>query len=627
MSGSYNIEPLAYKLNDNYSSEKNNDDIRSPEGIDVKVPESNGTPFRGMGKEELLQHSSKPFWRRLRMICISIILLGWLALIITVVALVLIYPKCKSPDSRSWWQNEIIYRVYVRSYKDSNGDGVGDLDGVTSKLDYIKDLGVGVISLSPTFEDDGNDGDFHIKNHMKIDDVQGGDDALQRLITQAHGKGLKIILDFVPSHTSDQSEWFQWSEAAKFRNDSYRNFYVWTETPTNWKSVYGGDAWNTSDVRTGESYLHQFLHNQPDLNLRSPQVKDELNDILVFWLNKSVDGFYIRNSAYLFEDYDLRDEPKLQNAAGDEYSDYNHIYTKNLPEIYDMFARWRTTADGFMNRVLMADPDPSSSEKEMMKYYGHFQRDGVQLPIRRRDLAPDCGGQCIKDYVNGWMDNLPAGRWPTWSLGDEMTPRLATNHSESFIRCFSMLTMLLPGTPVLYYGDEINMVDLSMSTSETSRKQPMRGLMQWDDTPNGGFTNFSTPWIGIGADHQTNNVKNQSAKGDSLLSFFKNLTTLRSEDTFRIGDYRPAIVDNSVFSFVREFDGKKGYLVAINFGNTAQTRDYTTAHSTIQSKASFDLTTGGSQSFDSDTDVDTSSLALGPMQGVAVSWDYVAKEL
>lgn len=623
MSGSYNIEPLAYKpsSNDNY------DEIRSPESIDVKLSDGNGTPFRGMGKEELLQHSSKPFWRRLRMICISIILLGWLALIITVVALVLIYPKCKSPDSRSWWQNEVIYRIYVRSYKDSDGNGLGDLDGVASKLDYIKDLGVGVISLSPDYEDDGSDGDFHIKNHMKIGSSVGGDDALQRLITQAHGKGLKVILDFVPSHTSDQSDWFKWSEGARFRNDTYRNFYVWTNTPTNWKSMHGGSAWNTSSERSGEYYLHQFLHNQPDLNLRSPQVKEKLNEVLTHWLNKSVDGFYIRNSAYLFTDYDLRDEPKVQNAVGDEYSDYNHIYTKNLPEIYDMFARWRTTTDSYTDRVLMADPDPMSSDQEMMKYYGHFQRDGVQLPVKRRQFPTDCGGRCIKDYVNGWMDNLPSGRWPTWSFGDEMTKRFATNHSENFIRCFAMLTMTLPGTPVLYYGDEINMVDLSMTYNSISRTQPMRGLMQWDNTPNGGFTNGTNSWINIGADFQSNNVKNQSAKGDSLMSFFKNLTTLRSDATFRIGEYYPTVVDDAVFSFVREFDGEKGYLVAINFANTAQTRDYAKSHSTIQSKASFQLTTGGSESFDADTDVDTTSLTLGPMQGVVVSWDYVAKEL
>ncbi|XP_061173906.1 alpha-glucosidase-like [Saccostrea echinata] len=611
-----------------FSNEKSS----SPESIDVKLSDNDnnttsGSPFRGMGKEELLQYSSKPFWRRLRMICISIILLGWLALIITVVALVLIYPKCKSPDSRTWWQNEVVYRIYVRSFKDSNGDGVGDLDGVTSKLDYIKDLGAGVISLSPTYEDDGSDGDFHLTNHMKIDNAIGGEQGLQTLITKAHEKGLKVLLDFIPTHTSDQSDWFKWSEAARFRNDSYLNFYVWTNTPTNWKSMYGGDAWNESSVRTGEYYLHQFLHNQPDLNLRSPQVKEKLNEILEYWLNKSVDGFYIRNSAFMFEDYDLRDEPKLSSATGDEYKDYDHIYTKNLPEIYDMFARWRTTVDKHMNRVLMADPDPNSAVTEMMKYYGHFQRDGVHLPLRRRPFASNCNGRCVGNYVNEWMNNLPSGRWPTWSFGDESVKRLASNHNESFIRAFAMLTMLLPGTPVLYYGDEINMMDVAEPTSSTSRKHPSRGLMQWDNTRNAGFSNSSSPWIATSTDYQINNVKNQSSKGDSLLSFFKNLTILRREDSFRIGEYHSALVDNSVFSFVREFDGKKGYLVAINFAETAQKRDYTSSHSTIQTKASFDLTTGGSESFDADTDVDPSSLTLGPMQGVVVSWDYVAKEL
>ncbi|KAK3105977.1 hypothetical protein FSP39_009976, partial [Pinctada imbricata] len=551
---------------------------------DSKLSDSNtttGAPFRGMGKEELLQHSGKPFWRRLRMICISIVLIGWLALIITVVALVLIYPRCKTPEGRDWWQRDVIYRVYVRSFKDSNNDGIGDLKGLTSKLDYIKDLGVGAISLSAIYTDDGTDGDFHIMDHKSIDSNVGTIADFRNLLSDAHAKGLKVILDYIPNHTSDNHQWFIESRDAIMRNDTHRNYYVWTDYPTNWRSVDDSTAWNRSSPRD-QYYLHQFRSDLPDLNLRSSQVQQELEGILKHWLNEGVDGFYVRDSGFLFEDYDMRDESLTSsNLPQDEYNSYNHEYTYGLPEVMDMLSRWRHVMNNYTNRVLLADINGDVSK--MMELYGYFKQDGVDLSLNRmfRDNNYPCDGACVRQYVNQWMTNLPTSRWANWVVDDDSSARIASRFNESFVKAFYMVTMLLPGTPFIYYGDEIGMKDVPAQT------------------PDAG----------------------------SMLSYIKNLTKLRQQDSFVIGEYHSFTVDNQIVSFVREFDGKKGYLVAVNFGTSSATRDFTAGHSTIEKTATVEFSTGSAAGFEMEADVDTSELSLPPNQGVVVSWDYVAKEL
>ncbi|KAL5009721.1 hypothetical protein ScPMuIL_012026 [Solemya velum] len=613
--------------------------------VHLTVPKSDITkPYRGMGKEELLRFSSRPFWRRLRMVCISIILLGWLAMIFAVVALVLIYPKCRAPETRDWWQSSAMYRVYVRSFQDSDGDGIGDLKGLQSRLDYMEELGVGVVSLSPVYRTGTVDDDFDIVDHKEIDPEYGNLTDFKSLVDAAHDRGLYIIMDFIPNHTSDKHPWFSASSQSANRSNDKRNYYVWSGTvspPNNWVNVYDESAW-TYDSNRKECYFHQLRSQQPDLNIRSALVQKELEDILKFWLDLGVDGFYIRDSGFMFEDFDMRNEEHDSESSSTDttaYEYYDHKYTYGLPEVFDMFARWRTVLAQYSNsteKILMGDS--IGGVTHTMDYYGHFGRDGIQIPINKFLFAQSgsCDGTCVRNYVHTWMSNLPKGKWANWMMGDENSDRFSSRFPANFTRPMFMLTTLLPGTPIIYYGDEINVEDIPVSSSTRwAREQKSRGLMQWENSTWGGFQNgdscpetgCGTTWIGIGDDYQTNNVKVQESTGGSLLEFFKELMTLRKLPSFQIGEFHPALKDSSVFSFVREFDGEKGYLVAINFSPEQQKRNFQGHQKSILELADVALTSGQSGRYKVGDEISTDGVILDGFEGVVLSWSYQVKEL
>ncbi|XP_033732800.1 maltase 2-like [Pecten maximus] len=596
-----------------------------------------GNPFRGMEKEELLRHSSKPFWWRLRVMCISVVLLGWLALLITVVALVLIYPRCRHEDMRRWWQNETIYRIYVPSFSDSDGNGIGDLKGIEAHLNHIHDLGAHTVSLSPVYQLDDVDSDFNVIDHMAIDRKYGNMSDFESLIKAAHDRGMHLVMDFIPNHTSDKHQWFINSSLTSNRTNDFRNFYVWADMPTNWRSVYNNDSWTPSDLRS-QHYLHQFLSSQPDLNLRSSQVQEKLEEILRFWLSKGVDGFYIRNSGFLFEDYDLRSEKNSSTSNSsdpNEYSYYDHAMTYGLPEVYDMLSRWRTLMEEYSNtteRILMADV--RGGLDKIMSYYGHYDRDGVHIALNEVFLSEHdiCGAPCVRKYITDWLSQLNGHQWANWVIGADDSDRLGSRFNESYIRAFLMTAMLIPGTPIIYYGDEILMSNTDINNSEPwKREQSMRGLMQWENSTDGGFCSArscpSPPWLPSDGKFRTNNVKDNIKSAESVINYLRNLTSLRREKTFLVGEFTTAITDDSIFSFVREFDGITGYLVVINFSHEEQTRDYYLSHGSIEKAATVELTTGSDVGYYPEDDIDTRSITLGSYQGVVVSWDYVAKEL
>ncbi|XP_069120291.1 amino acid transporter heavy chain SLC3A1-like [Argopecten irradians] len=576
------------------------------------------SPFYGMNKEELLEISSQPCWRRLRAACIGVVILSWLALLVAVVALVLLYPKCKAAEERSWWQNDVVYRIYVRSFKDSDGDGIGDLSGVEQNLDYIKSLGAHTISLSPVFDSEPSD-DFSVTNSLRVNPDFGSMENLTSLISKVKEKGMRILLDFIPNQTSKTHQWFVDSAASSNYTNPHRNYYVWSMYTNNWRTVGGDVAW-TLDATRSESYLHQFSTSQPDLNLRSGRVQGELKDILEFWLTKGVDGFYVRDSAYLFEDYDLRNEASNGGSSTNEYENLVHDYTFAQPGVFDMLSRWQTLVNS-NGSILVADRLHSS---------GNSGRMGVDLSLDQNflDKNGSCDGACIKTYVDSWMSQMSNNKWPTWMAGDDNVDRLASRFSSSYIRAYYLLTMLLPGTPVLYYGDEIHLNNHPAINANTGNMRAMRALMQWDNSTDGGFCSVSTclsPWIPSNNDTVTNNVQSQDGSSDSMLEYIRSLIKLRQEASFRVGDFHQAFADDSIFSFVREFNGEKGYLVAINFGTSAQLRKYY-GYTSVEKDAEVAMTTGPDVSYKVESEVTTTSITLGPYQGVVLSWDYVAKE-
>lgn len=623
-----NMEKVPYN-NQGFESQEGTVTYSSPDGIGVQIEEKKpkpDRPYRGMGKEELLHFSSQPFWRRLRMIFIAFIFLTWVALVITVLALVLAYPKCRDPAHRSWWQNEAIYRIYVPSFKDSDDNGVGDLKGVESKLDYIQELGYGVVSLSPIYPTSEIDfptgNDLAIINHTDVHVKYGTLADFDNLITAAHAKGMYVVLDFIPGVTSNQHQWFK--DSVNNNNDR-KNFYVWTATPNNWVGLHNGSAW-TSDSNRNESYLHHFTADLPDLNLRSALVQDQLEGVLNFWLDRGVDGFNIRHASYLYTDYDLRNQPlKSGRLSGStNYDDYEPIYTRDLSEVYSQLERWRKHVQAHNNtsteKLLVTSID---GDLDVTHLYGDCARTGIQLPLNSAftQKQGSCGGACFTQYVDSWLSMVPADKWANWQSGDETSTRFASRFSTNYISAYTTATMLLPGTPIGYYGDELYLPDVGVR-DDPERQARMRPLMRWDNSSNGGFCNNTcVPWRDAITDWSVATAK----EGSSLTSLLKDLSSLRREPSFRVGDYFPAIRDDAIFSFVREFDGETGYLVAVNFGNITVSRNFIGSHDTVPEEAVVAMSHGNSYAVEDE--VNPGSLELGPYGALVISWDYVAKEL
>ncbi|XP_059151239.1 neutral and basic amino acid transport protein rBAT-like [Physella acuta] len=616
-------------------------------------------PYRGMGKEELLRYSSRPLWRNLRYICISIVLTGWLALLITVVALVLIYPKCRNVPEREWWQTTVVYRIYVRSFQDSEAkaDGNGDIKGIRQQLDYLSSLGVGTIALSPIFElaPDATS-DTQVINHTNVDPMFGTLEEFKLLVNETHSRGMHITLDFIPNHTSQNHTWFQQSASSNFLHENpYRSYYIWSEglgqnrvmAPNNWTSVYQCSAWK---IREDNSfYLHQFEASEPELNLRSEKVKEELENILQFWLELGVDGFYIRDTDYLFEDYDLRDDilihnSSITNCSPDKslptYESYNHKYTKGLPEIFDILARWRYFLDDYGNKtghykILFADVD--GPYQHVMNYYGRFNRDGVDFPLNKfsLELNETSGGQGVGQMVSDWMKHMPKHRWANWMGGDDRSKRLADRLGEEMSGTYLMLSLLLPGTPYLYYGDEIGLQEVVLNStsasSPRSQAKPMRGPMQWNNKTNAGFCPecLAKPWMEIHPGYKTDmNVEAKMNDPESEWHLLKNLTTLRKDNpAFEYGDFVVVLQDDEVFSFVREFDGERGYLVALNFVDKESKKRLTGRHSTVPGSASVNIAWGSKKRHRKGGSTNLDPVTLAPFEGIVVSWDYKAKDL
>ncbi|CAG5126663.1 unnamed protein product [Candidula unifasciata] len=451
-------------------------------------------------------------------------------------------------------------------------------------------------------------------------------------------------MDFIPNHTSDKHPWFLASKnGSDPRENEFRSYYVWApgrgdnglQLPNSWTTVDEcAPAWKINDDNF--FYLHQFMESQPELNLRSAKVREEMEDILRFWLDLGVDGFYIRDADYLFEDYDLRDQQ--DNVTSQECGGTsNRKYTKGLTEVFDMLARWRAFLDDYGNetsqtRIMFADVD--GSYEHVMNYYGLFSRDGVHFPLNKFSLQLNitAGGQNIKTMVSNWMANMPKEHWPNWMGGDDRSERLADRLGEN-AGPYLILAMLLPGTPYFYYGDEIGLqaVNTTNGTQEHTMALPMRGPMQWSNTTSAGFC-FQYcvhQWMKVHPEYKNQmNVEAQKRNPESIWNLFHNLTLLRNNTpSFEYGDYIPAIQDDEVFSFVREYDGKKGYLVALNFAGKDVQKDFRGVHPSIPASATVEIVTGKGARHTKSGSAHLNSLALAPFEGIVVSWDYKAKEL
>jgi alpha-glucosidase len=368
-------------------------------------------------------------------------------------------------NPHSWWQTGVVYQVYPRSFFDSNGDGVADLPGISSKLDYLRWLGVNATWLSPIYPSPMADFGYDISNYTEVHPLFGTLEDLDSLLHQTHQRDIKLILDFVPNHTSDEHPWFQ--EARESRTNGKRDWYIWRDPapggdpPNNWTSLFGGSAWQF-DQQTGQYYLHLFDVKQPDLNWRNPKVRQAMNNVLCFWLDRGVDGFRVDVLWLLLKDEQFRDNPMNLNwKPGDPpYARQVGLYIEDQPGIHEVVREMRAILDHYGDRVLIGEIYLPIAR--LMQYYGK-QLDEVHLPFNFQFVTmPTWEAHTIRQVVDAYEAALPQGGWPNWVLGNHDRPRIASRVGREQARIAQMLLLTLRGTPTCYYGDELGMQNVAV---------------------------------------------------------------------------------------------------------------------------------------------------------------------
>ncbi len=538
-----------------------------------------------------------------------------------------------------WWQQGVIYQIYPRSFQDSNRDGIGDLPGIQRRLDYVRSLGVEAVWLSPIYPSPMADFGYDVANYTDVDPVFGTLEDFDRLLAACHEQGLKLILDLVPNHTSDQHPWFL--ESRSSRDNPKRDWYIWRDPapgstpdhpipPNNWRSFFGGPAW-TYDEATGQFYLHQFLKEQPELNYRNPEVLVAMLDVMRFWLERGVDGFRVDVIWLLMKDPEFRDEPPNPNWDGvDPHQALLHIHTQNRPEVHPIIRRMRTVLDEFTRRtgrerVMIGEiylPIP-----ELVQYYG-ADLDECHLPFNFHLLDTPWQAQAVRRLVDTYEAALPAGAWPNWVLGNHDRSRVASRLGAAQARVAQMLLLTLRGTPTCYYGDELGMEDVAIPPEKVQDpralnqpeiahlvgRDPARTPMPWDDSSHAGFCAPDVePWLPLTPDSPHRNVEAQSQDPTSMLSLFRALARLRrAEPALHRGHYQAVEAVHHpapVFAYLREH-GTERFLVVLNFGAEEHLLDLRHVGTQGTIRVSTDMRGQGP--------VSLAALPLAPNQGLVI---------
>ena len=490
-----------------------------------------------------------------------------------------------------WWQAGIVYQIYPRSYQDSNDDGVGDLPGITQRLTYLEDLGIDAIWLSPIYPSPMADFGYDVADYTAIHPLFGTMADFDTLLREAHARGLKIILDLVPNHTSSEHAWFQ--ESRSSRDNPKRNWYIWRDPapgggpPNNWLSFFGGPAW-TFDEHTGQYYLHQFVKEQPELNYRHPDVLPAMLDQMRFWLDKGVDGFRVDVIWLMLKDEELRDEPVNPDWNGiNPHASLQHIHCQNLPGVHDLIREMRAVIDAYDERVMIGEI--YLPNEDLVTYYGHAN-DECHMPYNFQLIHLPWRADVIREAVDAFEAVLPEGAWPNWVLGNHDQRRLATRIGREQTPVAAILLMTLRGTPTVYYGEEIGMENvpiphekiqdppavLQPEIADIVGRDPERTPMQWDDSPNAGFTvPAAEPWLPVASNYREVNVAAEQEDPFSLLNLYRLLIHLRrAEPALHAGGY--AAVESgipNVYCYLRRHAEGDDFLIVLNFGDEAHMLD------------------------------------------------------
>jgi alpha-glucosidase len=480
--------------------------------------------------------------------------------------------------SRPWWETAVVYQIYPRSFQDSDGDGVGDLKGILRRIDYIAGLGVGAVWLSPVFVSPMADFGYDVADYCAIDPVFGTMADFEMLRDALHRRGLRLILDFVPNHTSASHPWFV--ESRRSRASARRDWYLWRDPapdggpPNNWLSLAGGPAWDF-DETTGQYYLHSFLPDQPDLNWRNPAVRKAMAGVLDFWLARGVDGFRVDVIGHLLKDDLFRDDPpNPKYKPGDPPFQRNRIvHSGQRPEVIDIVREFRSVlARHGTERVLIGEI--YAPVEPLVAFYGP-SLDGAHLPFNFNLFWTAWTADAILDLVCRYEAALPTGAWPNWVLGNHDTSRIVTRVGAAQARIGMMLLLTLRGTPTLYNGDELGLPDATVPADRIrdpfairmpdtrQGRDPERAPMPWDRSPHAGFTT-GEPWLPLVDRAGEQSVEAQSGDPGSMLALTRALLAIRqAEPALSEGEWAAGRAQDNVLVYERRHGGRR-LLVALN---------------------------------------------------------------
>jgi alpha-glucosidase len=487
----------------------------------------------------------------------------------------------------SWWQRGIVYQIYPRSFMDSNGDGIGDLRGIADRLDYLTWLGVDALWLSPIFPSPMKDFGYDVSDYVGIHPIFGTMDDFDYLLKEAHKREIRIVLDLVPNHTSSEHAWFK--ESRSSRDNPKRDWYIWRDAkpdgspPNNWLAYFGGAAW-TWDETTQQYYLHSFLPEQPDLNWHNPEVRRAMYDAIRFWLKRGVDGFRIDVIDRMIKDEQLRDNPLDPNwmEGHNPAHRYQRLYSENQPGVHDLIRDLRLVFNEFTESVSIGEIGYFRDPGMIAPFYGQAQAqapqgDEIHLPFNFALILLAWQADEIRAFVDAYEGLIPAHGWANYVLGNHDQSRVATRIGDAQARVAAMLLLTLRGTPFLYYGDELGMRDVDIPREKYQDPQgvnlgfsrdPERTPMQWDATPNAGFTSADAePWLPLAPDYPWANVNVEKGDPRSVLTLYKRLIDLRrSDDALIFGAYASLAAPDGVYAYTR---GEK-YMIALNFTGEAK---------------------------------------------------------
>jgi oligo-1,6-glucosidase/alpha-glucosidase len=483
-------------------------------------------------------------------------------------------------ERQPWWERGVVYQVYPRSFQDSNGDGVGDLPGIESRLDYIAALGVDAVWLSPIFPSPMADFGYDVADYCDVEPMFGTLADFDRLIAAVHARGLKLLLDFVPNHSSDLHPWFL--ESRSSRDNPKRDWYIWRDPapggglPNNWISDFGGSAWEW-DEATGQYYLHAFLPQQPDLNWRNPELRQAMLDVKRFWFDRGVDGFRIDVLWHIVKSECLSDNPENPDwrPGINERDRLLQHHSTDQPEAHALSAEFRRLADEYEERVLIGEI--FLPHDRLARWYGTPEAPQVHLPFNFSLIENSWDAETIGRLVADYEASVPEWGWPNWVIGNHDAPRIAARVGEAQARVAMMLLLTLRGTPTLYQGDELGIgtVPIPPDRVQDPReirqpgiglgRDPSRTPMPWDASPNAGFSS-TEPWLPLNPDWETRNVAAQEVDPTSMLNLTRALLRLRrAEPALSVGSYRPVAGEGSLLAFERRVANSR-LLVALNLG-------------------------------------------------------------